>query len=426
MAVSMAVPAMAAEPAKELVNPDKPGTITVTMKTSDGTYVPGGELSLYQVATVKPGDDKGNAYHFQYTSDFKGLEQNAEIPKISDNDTKLKDLEKTIAQYQEDNKIDPVAKADIGTEDDELKGTKKGVAVFKQITVDGKKQDLTAGVYLVRQTKAASGYYPVSPFLITVPTLKADGSLNYDPNTADFDATAEPKVEPVTPTPYNPGPTTTPTPTATPTPTETPTPTPGPGQENPSIKKVISGDTPSSAALFTFTLTAAKDTNPMPEGSKDGKKTIQINGAGTVDFGLITFKTAGTYEYKVQEVRGNAKGYKYDQTEYKLVYTVTDDLKITKAVFKGNDKVSSNDVMTFTNQYTKQKDTTPTVTPGKPVRPSRPSTPSTPRTTTTPTTTVKKASVLPQTGQLWWPVWVLMAAGGVLIVSGMVKKKKEA
>lgn len=32
---------------------------------------------------------------------------------------------------------------------------------------------------------------------------------------------------------------------------------------------------------------------------------------------------------------------------------------------------------------------------------------------------------LPQTGQLWWPVWVMAAAGGALLAAGLVRRKQE-
>ena len=33
------------------------------------------------------------------------------------------------------------------------------------------------------------------------------------------------------------------------------------------------------------------------------------------------------------------------------------------------------------------------------------------------------APALPQTGQLWWPVWLLMAGSAVLLLAGFLGKK---
>lgn len=40
-----------------------------------------------------------------------------------------------------------------------------------------------------------------------------------------------------------------------------------------------------------------------------------------------------------------------------------------------------------------------------------------------PTPTVQEKTTLPQTGQLWWPVPVLTAAGLILIVIGLVRRR---
>ena len=65
----------------------------------------------------------------------------------------------------------------------------------------------------------------------------------------------------------------------------------------------------------------------------------------------------------------------------------------------------------------------PTPTPPTPTPPKNPTvTPKTPSGSSTPSKTV-----LPQTGQLWWPVPVLCAVGLALIVGGFVlKRRKEA
>ena len=59
---------------------------------------------------------------------------------------------------------------------------------------------LAPGLYVISQPKAADGYEPVAPFLVTVPFKGEDGKLQYDVD-------ARPKVEKArksTPTPTPP------------------------------------------------------------------------------------------------------------------------------------------------------------------------------------------------------------------------------
>lgn len=118
----------------------------------------------------------------------------------------------------------------------------------------------------------------------------------------------------------------------------------------PSVEKKIAGKNPAKDSTFHFTLTG-KDNAPMPEGSKDGRKTVKITGEGKADFGKINFTRAGTYTYKVAEETGNESSYNYDSTEYTLTYKVTDvrgTLKAEQNITAGG---KSADAMVFTNKY---------------------------------------------------------------------------
>ena len=118
----------------------------------------------------------------------------------------------------------------------------------------------------------------------------------------------------------------------------------------PSVEKKIAGKNPAKDSTFHFTLTG-KDNAPMPEGSKDGRKTVKITGEGKADFGKINFTQAGTYTYKVAEETGNESSYNYDSTEYTLTYKVTDvrgTLKAEQSITAGD---KSADAMVFTNKY---------------------------------------------------------------------------
>ena len=77
---------------------------------------------------------------------------------------------------------------------------------------------------------------------------------------------------------------------------------------------------------FTFTLTAETDGAPMPEGATS-PQTITIEpDSGTsaaFTFGTISYNTAGTYEYTIQEQAGSQDGVVYDTREHRLVVTVS-------------------------------------------------------------------------------------------------------
>lgn len=80
---------------------------------------------------------------------------------------------------------------------------------------------------------------------------------------------------------------------------------------------------------FTFTLTGAigadGSTAPMPEGAKDGVKTVTNAADGKVSFGEITYDKPGTYAYTVRETAGDLGGVTYDDTVYTVTVTVTDN-----------------------------------------------------------------------------------------------------
>ena len=125
---------------------------------------------------------------------------------------------------------------------------------------------------------------------------------------------------------------------------------PDPTDVTPGVEKKITGGNPAKDSTFHFTING-KDNAPMPEGSKDGTKSVTITGEGNADFGKITFTKAGTYTYKVTEQPGSESSYNYDSTEYTLTYKVTDvrgELKAEQSITAGD---KSADKMVFTNEY---------------------------------------------------------------------------
>ena len=89
---------------------------------------------------------------------------------------------------------------------------------------------------------------------------------------------------------------------------------------------------------------------------------------------------------------------------------------------RGHEWLVTEDAVTGYTQAVSQEGITFTVT--NTAKPSTPTTPTTPTTQTTPTTPGRPGRPsLPQTGQLWWPVLALAAAGLGCIVIGLVRRK---
>lgn len=120
-----------------------------------------------------------------------------------------------------------------------------------------------------------------------------------------------------------------------------------------------------------------------------------------------------TYVYVLSEKDGHDGRVTYDETEYGIWVQVTDDLKgqleakIIKIEKIGKDgKGTAVDKIVFENKYTEPEET------------KKPS-------SSAPTETTPKPedTKLPQTGQLWWPVPLLMALGLLFILVGLSRRR---
>lgn len=107
---------------------------------------------------------------------------------------------------------------------------------------------------------------------------------------------------------------------------------------------------------FTFELTDGRNADgeqaPMPGESQETTVTATNAADGAITFDPITFDKVGTYTYTMREVAGDEEGMTYDDTEYSIVITVTDDgegnLVATTSMLNGSDEV---DGIVFTNTY---------------------------------------------------------------------------
>ena len=133
----------------------------------------GGELTLYQVASVKR--TNGNLY-FDYTGDFTGC--GVVLGDLSDS---------TLA----DQLLEYMPQGARGT--------------TKTVDADGNAafEDLELGLYLIVQSKASNGYAPIKPFLVSLP-MAENGKWNYEvdasPKVGGY-TPVNPDTPPVPPTP---------------------------------------------------------------------------------------------------------------------------------------------------------------------------------------------------------------------------------
>ena len=182
--------------------------------------------------------------------------------------------------------------------------------------------------------------------------------------------------------------------------------TAAPCEIDPPLRKIVSGDTPATPAIFRFVMEAVSNTAgfetadiPMPEGAEDGRIIKDVLGGGEYEFGIIKYLRPGTYVYRVYEVNTGSAGYTYDNSEYTITCVVTEENNRLSAVTTVSNGGREVDGIVFDNPY--KKTDTPPKTPPK-----------------TPPT-------IPKTGQLWWPVPVLLIAGLLLLCAGFARRRTD-
>lgn len=143
--------------AKEVPDLSLKGSVSVTVKDPDtGEPVSGGALTIYQAAEAA---EKNGDFSYVLTEEFADMEADLSDP----GDEKLAgDLEDYALQK-------------------ELQGTEKEIAEDGTIIF----QELSAGLYLIVQTKPSENYYPVKSFLVSVPMKDEEtGSWIYEVDAA--------------------------------------------------------------------------------------------------------------------------------------------------------------------------------------------------------------------------------------------------
>ena len=228
---------------------------------------------------------------------------------------------------------------------------------------------LTPGLYLLMQTEEVLESYTAIPPCLSLTPEDEDGVLKYD-----VDAFPKP-VKTIPPDEV----------------------------EFTGEKQIVcrNGQAP-SGVTFSFVLQPENPDQPMPASDQaavdpaTGAAVVTREGQGSFSFGKmdITKEDIGkTYRYTMREVKGSALYFSYDVTIFTITVTVKDNGSgVPKAEVSIKDENNKTSRAVFTNVYTP---------PGKPD--------------------------IPRTGQLWWPVAVLGAAGVVFVAIGLVlRRRREA
>ena len=130
---------------------------------------------------------------------------------------------------------------------------------------------------------------------------------------------------------------------------------------DPPVQKIITGGTPHNAGTFTFLLRTVSTTAPEAAGvlpmplAAGGNQEMQleIQGAGTGEFGDISFRLPGTYVYEISELPIGRRGFSFDSDPVTVTYVVTQIgsvLNATRTMEKRGQTVTE---AVFTNEFEK-------------------------------------------------------------------------
>lgn len=120
----------------------------------------------------------------------------------------------------------------------------------------------------------------------------------------------------------------------------------------PQVVKKLTGDETPDDRTFYFSLKADENNS---EGAVIRSDKAKVTGAGSTNFGEITFSKAGVYRFLITEDKGSGTGYTYDGSQWTLTVTVTDEngaLKVSSAVYaKDGTDSSGTKAAEFINHY---------------------------------------------------------------------------
>ena len=120
----------------------------------------------------------------------------------------------------------------------------------------------------------------------------------------------------------------------------------------PKAIKTLTGAIPPREGTFSFSIKEKAD-NPsgavLPEDT-----TATVRGAGSTNFGDITFTKAGTYNFEIKETKGSEAGYTYDESVWTLTVEVEDNdsqLEVTNYSYAKIGVIANMTGAEFTNIY---------------------------------------------------------------------------
>lgn len=127
--------------------------------------------------------------------------------------------------------------------------------------------------------------------------------------------------------------------------------------DDPPVLKTVKGDNaPDDTFTFAIKGISAPEGVDIPTIENSGKNITEIKAKAGVEteFGILTFKKPGEYVYEVYEIKDeNLKNYKFDDTVYKVKYTVSEEGDKLICVRKVSVNGSSVNIAAFgfTNEY---------------------------------------------------------------------------
>lgn len=122
----------------------------------------------------------------------------------------------------------------------------------------------------------------------------------------------------------------------------------------PLIRKAISGEN-YPIQHFEFLIEASSGT-PMPEGTENHQKKVDIQGNGEAEIGRIYYEKPGEYIYTIRERNTQAPGWTYDASTYTMKITIKEENgKLTSEVSLMKDEKETAQIE-FQNVYEEPKD----------------------------------------------------------------------
>ncbi len=361
MVLCAVVPVLAAD----VIDVDQTGEVTfkITSSENEGEVVGGGSIAIYKVATV----DKYGV--FTPLPEYASLE--IDINALQDTDESWSTAADNIVLYIKNH----------GLEDT---GTVIEFNEYGQASISG----LTTGLYVALQKEAPEHYNPFKPFIIPIPYKDNKGEINYVLIAYPKGTSRLPADECVV--------------------------------DIPSIRKTIKGEPKPLNTEFQFRFRSLEKGYPEivnKSGSVENggdvvsqsadEIVLRTVGSETVNVGKITFDKPGDYFFEVSEVNTWNTNYKYDKSVYWCRYSIRlneerNALVISNILIK-RDNVNGEVIydgegpITFTFDFVNYYNDVPPPPPPD----------------------------LPQTGQVWWPMIALAAAGIAFIFAGVIVSRRS-